>query len=143
MLTEGQLSSLSAGDGGFSPTACDFEPNNWPNLSPIDGLESDEAPNMLPPPHPERTAPATASANAIRRWRARPAPIVRTISLLRIIQMSPRYPTQPRSRRERAPARYNSAMAANPRRMSQSRNKLSRENPHAAGRTTGGPARRR
>src|SRR4030081_1646486 len=141
MLTGGQLSSLSAGDGGFSPTACDFEPNNWPNLSPSDGLESDEAPNVLPPPHPDRTAPATASASAMRRWPARPAPVC-TISLSRIIQKSPRRPTQPRSRREHAPERYNSAMAPNPRRMPHSQNKASRENPHAAGRTADDPARR-
>jgi hypothetical protein len=87
MLTEGQLNSLSTAGGGASPTACDFEPNSWPNLSLIDGLESDEAPNILPPPQPDRT-PATASASATRGRPARPAPIVRIISVLRIIRMS-------------------------------------------------------
>src|SRR5713101_7554414 len=87
MLTGGQLSSLSTAGGGASPTACDFEPNSWPNLSLIDGLESDEAPNMLPPPHPDR-APATANASATRRRPARPAAIVRIISLLRFIRLS-------------------------------------------------------
>src|SRR5450631_3526121 len=88
MFTWGQLSSLStAGGGAASPTACDFEPNSWPNLSLIEGLESDEAPNMLPPPHPDK-APATASASATRRRPARPAAIVRIISLLRIIRIS-------------------------------------------------------
>jgi hypothetical protein len=87
MLTEGQVNSLSTAAGGASPTACDFEPNSWPNLSLIDGLESDEAPNMLPPPHPDK-APATASASATRRRPARPAAIVRIISLLRIIRIS-------------------------------------------------------
>src|ERR1700687_1624510 len=89
MLTEGQLSSLSTGGGAVSPTACDFEPNSWLNRLPIDGLESDEAPNRLPPPHPDKSAPATASAGAMRRWLARPAPIVGIKSLLRIIQTSP------------------------------------------------------
>src|SRR5450759_147157 len=92
MLTGGQLSSLSTGGGAVSPTACDFEPNSWLNLVPIEGLESEEAPNMLPPPHPDRTAPATASESATRQYPARPAPIVRIISLLRIIQMFPRRP---------------------------------------------------
>src|SRR5450631_1841001 len=88
MFTWGQLSSLStAGGGAASPTACDFEPNSWPNLSLIEGLESDEAPNMLPPPHPDK-APATANASATRRRPARPAAIVRIISLLRIIRIS-------------------------------------------------------
>src|ERR1700731_966522 len=89
MLTGGQLNSLSTGGGAVSPTACDFEPNSWLNLLPIDGLESDDAPNMLPPPHPERTAPTAPSASATRRWRARPAPMVRT-RLLRIIKISPK-----------------------------------------------------
>src|ERR1700730_7062830 len=92
MLTGGQLSSLSTGGGAVSPTACDFEPNIWLNLLPIDGLESDAAPlpNRLPPPHPDRTAPPTASASAMHRWPARPATTVRIISLLRVIQKSPR-----------------------------------------------------
>src|SRR5260370_574680 len=89
MLTGGQLSSLSTGGGAASPTACDFEPNSWLNLLPIDGLESDEAPKVLPPPHPDSRAPATASASATRRWPARPAPIVGLNSLLRIIRMPP------------------------------------------------------
>src|ERR1700681_2052152 len=87
MLTVGQVNSLSTAGGGASPTACDFEPNSWPNLSLIDGLESDEAPNMLPPPHPDK-APATANASATRRRPARPAAIVRIISLLRFIRLS-------------------------------------------------------
>src|SRR6266550_1332571 len=91
MLTGGQLCSLSTAGGGASPTACDFEPKSWPNLSPIDGLESDEAPNMLPLPQPGRT-PATASASATRGRPARPAPIVRIISVLHIIRMSSIYP---------------------------------------------------
>src|SRR5476649_1802535 len=89
MLTGGQSSSLSTADGALSPTACDFEPNSWPNRSPSDGLESDEAPNMLPPPHPDSKTPAKASASAARSEPVRPAPIV---CLLRIIQMSPRCP---------------------------------------------------
>src|ERR1700676_3509107 len=93
MLTGGQLSSLSTGGGAVSPTACDFDPNNWLNREPIEGLEleSDEAPNMLPPPQPDSTAPATASAT--RRWPGRPAATVRIISLLRIIPLSPRAST--------------------------------------------------
>jgi len=83
---------LISGSGAFSPTACDFEPNSWPNRSPIEGLELDELPNMLPPPHPDSKAPAAASASAARRWRARPAPIAGIISLLGIIQISPRRP---------------------------------------------------
>src|ERR1700674_2781009 len=103
MLTGGQLSSLSTGGGAVSPTACDFEPNIWLNLLPIDGLESDEAPNRLPPPHPDRTPPATASASAMRRRPARPATTVRIISLLRVIQKSPRRPKElPRPRKESA-----------------------------------------
>src|SRR5271170_1207499 len=92
MRTVGQVNSLSTGGGGFSPTACDFEPNSWPNRSPIEGLESDEAPNRLPPPQPDSRAPVMARARAARRWPARPAAIVRSISLSRIIQMSPRCP---------------------------------------------------
>jgi hypothetical protein len=114
MLTEGQLNSLSTAGGGASPTACDFEPNSWLNLSLIDGLESDEAPNMLPPPQPDRT-PATTSASATRGRPARPAPIVRIISVLRIIRMSSIYPRIQHPRRAHAFARYNSAMPANPR----------------------------
>src|ERR1700694_1214970 len=88
MLTGGQLSSLPTAGGPASPPACDFEPNSWLNRLPIDGLESsDEAPNMLPPPQPDKTAPAPASISAMRRWRARPA-AVRIVSLLRIIQVS-------------------------------------------------------
>jgi hypothetical protein len=84
---------LSTAAGAFSPTACDFEPNNCPNLSPSEGLGSDEPPpNMLPPPHPDSKAPPAASANATRRAPVRPAPLVRIVSLLRIIQMSPRCP---------------------------------------------------
>src|ERR1700689_3692657 len=97
MLTGGQLSSLSTGGGAVSPTACDFDPNNWLNREPIEGLEleSDEAPNMLPPPQPDSTAPATASASAsaTRRWPGRPVAAVRIISLLRIIPLSPRAST--------------------------------------------------
>src|SRR5882757_1059725 len=93
MLTDGQLNSLSTAGGGASPTACDFEPNNWPNLSPIDGLESDEPPNMLPPPQPDSKAPATASVNTTRRRPAQAAPAAGIIRLLRIIQISPRRPT--------------------------------------------------
>jgi hypothetical protein len=104
MLTGGQLSSLSTGGGGVSPTACDFEPNSWLNLVPIEGL-SGEASNMLPPPHPDKTVPATASESAARQWPARPAPIVRVISLLRIIQMSPRRPTTFGARSKGAHAR--------------------------------------
>src|SRR5260370_38243859 len=74
MLTEGQVNSLSTAGGGASPTACDFEPNSWPNRSLIGGLEWDDAPNMLPPPHPDK-APATPSASATRRRPARPAAI--------------------------------------------------------------------
>src|SRR6476646_7286340 len=87
MLTGGQLSSLSTGAGAASPTACDFEPNSSLNREPSDGLESEEAllPNMLlPPPQPDNSAPAAASASATHRWRARPAAAVRIISLLRI-----------------------------------------------------------
>src|ERR1700722_11321310 len=92
MLTGGQLSSLSTGGGAVSPTACDFDPNNWLNREPIEGLEleSDEAPNMLPPPQPDSTAPAPASASAMRRWPGRPAATVRFISLLRIIGNIPK-----------------------------------------------------
>src|ERR1700688_4630150 len=92
MVTGGQLSSFSAAGGAASPTACDFEPNNSLNRLEIEGLEleSDEPPSMLPPPHPERAAPATASASAMRR--RPPWPIVRIISPLRIIQMSPKIP---------------------------------------------------
>ena len=80
MLTGGQASSLSTAAGGFSPTACDLEPNNWLNLSPIEGLGSLEPPNMLPPPQPASRTPATASASATRRWRTGPASIVRIVS---------------------------------------------------------------
>src|ERR1019366_5666643 len=90
MLTGGRLISCSTGGGAVSPTACDFEPNSWLNLLPIDGLESDEAPNMLPPPQPDSRAPATPSASATRRRPAWAAPAVRFISLLRFIQISPR-----------------------------------------------------
>src|ERR1700738_22379 len=92
MLTEGQLSSLSTGGGAVSPTACDFEPNSWLNRLPIDGLESDEAPNRLPPPHPDKSAPATASARATRRWHPQSASIVRIDGVSSIIQMSPNVP---------------------------------------------------
>src|ERR1700676_5801226 len=97
MLTGGQLNSLSTGCGAASPTAWDFEPNSWLNLEPIEGLESasedDEAANRLAPPHPDSSAPATASASAMRRRPARPAPALRIISLLRFIRNSPRGPS--------------------------------------------------
>src|SRR5258706_15293811 len=127
MLTGGQVTSLSTGGGALSPTACDFEPNIWLNLLPIDGLESDAAPplpNRLPPPHPDRTAPPTASASAMRRWPARPGTTVRIISLLRVIQKSPRRLKINRAlERSARLARYISAMAANPRRVPKSRNR--------------------
>src|SRR6476620_11427065 len=85
MLTEGQVTSLSTGGGVASPTACDFEPNSSLKREPIDGLDSaEEPPNMLPPPQPDKSAPATTSVSPTPRWRARPAAIVRIISLLRI-----------------------------------------------------------
>jgi hypothetical protein len=79
MLTGGQLSSLSTAGGGASPTACDFDPNSSLNLERSDGLESVESPNMLPPPQPDRSAPATASAALSRHALA--AGTVRIISL--------------------------------------------------------------
>jgi hypothetical protein len=81
MLTGGQLSSLSTGGGAASPGACDFEPNSWLNRLPIEGLESDEPPNELPPPHPDNAAAMTPSVSAMRRWLARPAASVRILSL--------------------------------------------------------------
>jgi hypothetical protein len=96
-----------------------LEPNIWLNRLPIDGLESDELPNMLPPPHPDSTAPATPSASATRRWRAKGTPVA-GISLLHVIEMSPKVPRICRvpEGKPASPARYNSVMAANPRRVS-------------------------
>jgi hypothetical protein len=120
MLTGGQLNSLSTAAGAFSPTACDFEPNNWLNRSPIDGLGLDEAPDMLP--QPDKRAPATVSASAARGRAALSAPIFCIISLLRIPK-SPTTRALGAGAAKPAPARYNSAMAANPRRPSQCENK--------------------
>src|ERR1700684_1804698 len=92
MLTGGQLSSLSTGAGARSPTACDFEPNSGLTRSPNDDREPepDEPPNMLPPPHPASSAPATDSASVARR-RREPAARIGIISLLGIIQKSPTF----------------------------------------------------
>src|SRR5665213_3875484 len=98
MLTGGQLSSLSTGGGAISPTACDLEPNSWLNLSPIDGLGVDELPNMLPPPHPDSSAPATASASVARARPVPAAPIIGIVSLSGIRKSpknSPRAPEGP------------------------------------------------
>jgi hypothetical protein len=81
MLTGGQVSSVSTAGGAASPTACDFDPKSWLNLLPIEKLESDDSAIVLPPPQPDRTAPATPKANHVRRRTARPAPAVRIISL--------------------------------------------------------------
>src|SRR6185437_4761073 len=86
MFTGGQVRSLSGAAGGAaSPTACDFEPNNWLKRSPIEEPESEEAMSVLPPPHPDRTAPATASIHATRRRAAGAARAVR-IQPLRFIR---------------------------------------------------------
>src|SRR5579863_2996151 len=90
MFTGGQVNSLSAAGGGAaSPTARDFEPNNWLKRSPIEGLEFDELPSVLPPPHPDSTRPATASIHATRR-RAAGAALAVCIQPLRVIPRSPR-----------------------------------------------------
>src|SRR6476620_12455789 len=138
MLTGGQLSSLSTGGGGVSPTSCDFEPNSSLNLVPLEGPESEEAPNMLPPAHPDRTAPATASESATRQ----PGPVVCIIGQLRIIRMSPKRPIIFGAQSKRhTPACYSSAIPAKPRaRRSSQKPKVNRGNPRAAGRTADGPA---
>jgi hypothetical protein len=87
MLTGGQVTSLSPAAGVASPTACDFDPNSSLNLEPSDGLDSAESANMLPPPQPDRSAPATASAAPTRH--ALPAVTIRIISLSGNIEKHP------------------------------------------------------
>src|ERR1700712_4886009 len=118
MLTGGQLSSLSTARGAASPTACDFDPNNSLNLEPSEGLDSAESLNMLPPPQPDRSAPATARATPIPH--ALPAVTGGIISLSRNIAIYPRQSSRScikvLARVRCARAGYSSAIPANPRR---------------------------
>jgi hypothetical protein len=82
--TLGHVSSLfcvACVDGPDAVLAsCELEPNNWPNRlpieEPVDELP-DEPPNMLPPPQPDRAAPAaTASAATAARFKRLPPAII-------------------------------------------------------------------
>jgi hypothetical protein len=85
IATLGQVRSLFsvAWDDGVEDVlaSCDFEPNNWLNLLPIDEPDEelpDDEPNMLPPPQPASAALAatTSAATAARFKRLSPAIIV-------------------------------------------------------------------
>ena len=60
--------------------SCEFEPNNWLNLLPIDEPVDelpDDPPNMLPPPQPDSAVPAaTASAAIAARFKRLPPAII-------------------------------------------------------------------
>jgi hypothetical protein len=60
--------------------SCEFEPNNWLNLLPIDEPVDelpDEPPNMLPPPQPDNAVlAATASTATAARFKRLPPTII-------------------------------------------------------------------
>jgi len=112
--------------------SCDFEPNNWLNLLPIDELVDelpDEPPNMLPPPQPDSAVlAATASAAIAARFNRLPPAIIASS-----------WPK--RSERNWGP--YSRAKTANQRHKARFGTLVNRGNPRPAGHTDNGPARPR
>src|SRR6266478_8521261 len=124
MLTGGQVRSVSP-SGAASAGCSGLTPKRLLTRAPSD-CEDAGATDI-----PQLVANATAAKIAILRHLPNPAaPMITCLSPIRRPWQSPGHPTLI----PLAP-RYNSAMAANPRR---SKPGVSRENPHAAGRTADG-----
>ena len=80
---DSSLFSIACDDGVADVVAsCDFEPNSWLNLLPIELDEPvdelpDDPPNMLPPPQPDSAVlAATASAAIAARFKRLPPAIM-------------------------------------------------------------------
>jgi len=69
--------------GALSPTAWDLS-RTAAERSPIDGWNSESRRNMLPPPPPRQQDARDGQRQRAAQMTARPAPVIRIISPLRI-----------------------------------------------------------